>query len=167
MSQTPGFLSCELWRARLQSQRPRLTARQGEWRQPYDDAFLSGFQSEAYQVSLSQGFQQAREMMKEPIRSSIERDIGGDHQRIDSVNTRYDDVTFKHILLPTWICAYRYQDRAYRFLVNARTGEVQGERPWSWVKIMLLVLTILAIIAAIALTLAGRVHGMPSQLPGM
>lgn len=28
----------------------------------------------------------------------------------------------------------------YRFLVNARTGEVQGQRPWSWVKITLAVL---------------------------
>jgi hypothetical protein len=38
--------------------------------------------------------------------------------------------------------------RAYRVLVNARTGEVQGERPWSWVKIALLALLIAAIIGA-------------------
>ena len=38
-------------------------------------------------------------------------------------------------LLPEWISAYRYRNRSFRFLVNARTGEVQGERPWSWMKI--------------------------------
>ena len=27
--------------------------------------------------------------------------------------------------------SYRYAERVYRFLINARTGEVQGERPYS------------------------------------
>ncbi len=53
-------------------------------------------------------------------------------------------MTYKHILLPMWICSYRYRDKIYRFLVNARTGEVQGQRPWSWVKI-----TFAAIAAAV------------------
>ena len=49
-------------------------------------------------------------------------------------------IPFKHGLLPMWICAYRYKDKVFRFLVNARTGEVQGERPWSWIKISLAVI---------------------------
>jgi hypothetical protein len=53
-------------------------------------------------------------------------------------------VTYKHVLLPMWICSYRYRDKIYRFLVNARTGEVQGQRPWSWVKI-----TLAALVAAV------------------
>jgi len=44
-------------------------------------------------------------------------------------------VTFKHILLPVWLAAYKYRGRTYRFVVNARTGRVQGERPWSAWKI--------------------------------
>ena len=39
-----------------------------------------------------------------------------------------------------WMLAYRYHDKPYRVFVNAGTGEVQGERPYSWVKIMLAVL---------------------------
>ena len=31
--------------------------------------------------------------------------------------------------------AYRYNQKSYQVLVNACTGEVQGERPWSWIKI--------------------------------
>ena len=41
----------------------------------------------------------------------------------------------------------------YRFLVNARSGEVQGERPWSVVKIAFTVLTVLAILIAIIVML--------------
>ena len=61
----------------------------------------------------------------------------------------YDNITFKHVLLPVWISAYRFRDKVYRFLINARTGEVQGERPWSWMKIAALILALAVIIAAI------------------
>jgi hypothetical protein len=74
------------------------------------------------------------------IRRDIERDIGGDRQRIHAVETRYADIRFKHILLPVWISAFRFRDRVYRFLVNGRTGEVQGERPYSAWKIAFAVL---------------------------
>jgi DNA-directed RNA polymerase subunit RPC12/RpoP len=115
---------------------------------PYSDEYLSGFQAERYQVDLAAGFEVAREVMDDAIRENVRQDIGGDHQRIHSVKTQYDDVTFKHILLPVWLSAYRFKGRIYRFLVNARTGEVQGERPWSWIKITLLVVCLLAVAAA-------------------
>ena len=49
-------------------------------------------------------------------------------------NTDYSDETFKHILLPIWMAAYKYGGKSYRFLVNGQTGEVQGERPYSVVE---------------------------------
>lgn len=110
----------------------------------YDDKFLSGFKTEAYQVDLKTGFENAKGRMSEEIRKTICRDIGGDHQQVLTVNSHYDNITFKHILLPLWISAYKYNSKVYRFMINARTGEVQGERPWSWIKITLLVVGIAA-----------------------
>jgi len=104
---------------------------------PYRDDYLSGFAAEQYQVGLAEGLVRAKEIMDGSIRDDIRADIGGDHQRIHSLATRHSDLTFKHLLLPVWMSAYRFHDRVFRFLVNARTGEVQGERPWSWVKIAL------------------------------
>jgi len=84
--------------------------------------------------------------MNEVISSIVCRDIGGDHQRIHSLNTVYNNITFKHTLLPIWISAYMYQDKVYRFLINGRTGEVQGERPYSAIKIALAVLAVATVI---------------------
>jgi predicted RNA-binding Zn-ribbon protein involved in translation (DUF1610 family) len=123
---------------------------------PYQDAYLSGFVAESYQIDLPQGFEVAKPIMADHIAALIRMDIGGDHQRIGSMDTRYADVTYKHALLPIWISAYRYRDRTFRFLVNARTGEVQGERPYSWVKIALLILAILAVLAAVMLATSTR-----------
>lgn len=38
------------------------------------------------------------------------------------------------VLLPVWIMAYQYRDRAYRFLVNGQTGRHTGEAPFSYTK---------------------------------
>lgn len=108
--------------------------------EPYREEYLSGFQSEMYQIPLDQGFERAREIMAPTIRRDIERDIGGDHQRIHAADTRYGEIRFKHILLPVWMSAFRFRDKVYRFVVNGRTGEVQGERPYSPWKIALAIL---------------------------
>jgi DNA-directed RNA polymerase subunit RPC12/RpoP len=115
----------------------------------YADEYLPGFIAERYQIDLRQGWSRATERMDEVIRGDVRRDIGGDHQRIHTLSTTHDDVTYKHVLMPMWICSYRYKEKVYRFLVNARTGEVQGQRPWSWVKIGLTVLVVAAVAFAV------------------
>ena len=114
--------------------------------QPYNPDFLAGFQAEGYTVALAEGASTSKEIMAGVIAQDVRRDIGGDEQRIDSVNTRYSDETFKHILLPVWTAAYKYGGRSFRFLVNGQTGEVQGERPYSAWKIAFAVLAVGAIV---------------------
>lgn len=121
---------------------------------PYEDSYLAGFRAESYAVALPEGFERAKHVMQTHIRRLVERDIGGDHQRIHEIQTRYRDVTFKYVLLPIWISSYRYHGKTYRFLINGRTGEVQGERPYSSWKIAVLVLLIGAIVAALFALLA-------------
>lgn len=115
----------------------------------FSKEYLSGFRSEHYTVGLCDGFELAKEQAVPEIRSSIRRDIGGDEQRIHFTATDWDDIAFKHILLPVWVSAYQYKDRIYRVVINARSGEVQGERPYSIIKITLAILTLIAIIAGI------------------
>ena len=103
-------------------------------------------QAQRYQVELGEGFEKAKAIMTSRIESAVEDDIGGDEQRVQSVDTRWSALTFKHLLLPVWIGAYRFQDKVFQVTVNARTGEVQGERPYSTVKIVLAVLLALAIV---------------------
>jgi DNA-directed RNA polymerase subunit RPC12/RpoP len=115
--------------------------------EPYQPEYLAGFRAEGYQVELTDGFSEARAYMDRMIQRDVKYDIGGDRQRIDSINTQINQVTFKHILLPVWLAAYKYRGRTFRFVVNGRTGRVQGERPYSAIKI--------AIAVIIGLILAG------------
>lgn len=116
---------------------------------PFDEKFITGFKTEKYQLGLEDGYSTAQNKMERVIRDDIRRDIGGDHQKIDQMDPHFSDITFKHILLPIWLNAYKYNQKTYRFMVNGRTGEVQGERPYSWIKIALAILVALIIIGAI------------------
>lgn len=124
---------------------------------PYADEYVAGFTMEAYQLALEPAFEQAKVQFQGAIEAAIHADIGGNHQRISSSNTHYDSVTFKHILLPAWICSYRFRERAWRVVVHGQTGAVKGDRPYSAWKIMFAVLTALAIVAVLALLNAERV----------
>lgn len=116
---------------------------------PFDKSYLSGFITEKYQIDLKEGFEVAKNMTEERIREVIRRDIGGDEQRINNKNTSYKNITFKHLLFPVYVSVYKYNNKLYQFLVNARTGEVQGERPYSWIKITFAVLAVIAVIASV------------------
>ena len=123
---------------------------------PYNDSFLAGFSAESYQVTLPVGFAAARTLMEQQIQITIRRDIGGDEQRITQMVPHYTNMTFKHILLPVWIMAYRYHDKTFQVLVNGRTGEVIGKHPYSWFKISSLVVVLLIVFAVIILIMSMR-----------
>ncbi len=118
---------------------------------PFRQEFLSGFVTETYQLSLADGFAEAKARMEPEIAAAIARDIGGDQQRVDAKQTEYANATFKHILLPVWLSAYAYGGETYRFTINARNGQVSGDRPYSYWKIGLAILAGVAALAAVAM----------------
>ena len=114
----------------------------------FEPRFLAGFRAEGYSVPVKEGYGEARQIMNDVIRQDVRRDIGGDQQRISRVETDVGALTFKHILLPVWMAAYRFRGRSFRFVINGRTGAVQGERPYSKIKIALAIIAM--ILAAMA-----------------
>lgn len=111
--------------------------------------YLSGFITEKYKINLEQGFNSARGIMERSIKREIRYDIGGDQQRIHSVSTQYNAISFKHILVPVYMSSYRYKNKLYHFYVNGRNGKITGDRPYSIAKIVFLILFIILISIAV------------------
>lgn len=112
----------------------------------YTPEVLAGFFSRTYDVTLEDGFKEARQLIEAELASDVRQRIGGDEQQITSQKTNYSAITYKHLLLPVWLLAYRYRDRTYQVMMNATTGRVSGQRPYSWVKITAAVLFVAAVI---------------------
>ncbi|HEY8563719.1 MAG TPA: hypothetical protein VIL74_25295 [Pyrinomonadaceae bacterium] len=125
---------------------------------PYEPAYLSGHKAQTYQIALDEGFEKFKQIAEGVIYGDARRDIGGDEQRVHNLSTDYANVTFKHLLLPIYAGAYRFGGKVFQIVVNGRTGEVQGERPYSWLKIGCLIIAIIGLILLIAL-LAGIFKG--------
>ncbi|BCY06274.1 hypothetical protein [Actinoplanes sp. L3-i22] len=117
--------------------------------EPYRPDFLAGHETLRYDIEPETGLENAKSVMANVIRDDCERDIGGDEQRVHAVETAYHDVTFKLMLLPVWIACYLHAGRTYNILVNGRTAEVAGERPYSTAKIAAAIIAALLLIAAI------------------
>ena len=133
---------------------------------PYNPDFLAGFQAEGYTFSLADGHVEGRQRMTNVIYDDVRHDIGGDEQRVNSVDTTWSDETFKHVLLPVWMAAYKYNAKSYRFLVNGQTGEVQGERPWSIWKIGFAVVVSVVVVAAAIYLIGPENLGLAAQSIG-
>jgi DNA-directed RNA polymerase subunit RPC12/RpoP len=113
---------------------------------PYAPHYLAGWRAEAYAIDLMPAWSIGQQKMARVQEGRCAGDIGGDTHRGLNVSNNFTQVTFKHVLLPIWIAAYRYNDKVYRFLVNGQTGEVVGKAPYSFWKIFFLVLGILTVI---------------------
>ncbi|MFJ6153402.1 hypothetical protein ACWD6L_04610 [Micromonospora profundi] len=117
----------------------------------YHSDYLAGYHALRYDTEPEAGLVEAKSRMAPVIEGDCRSDIGGDEQRVSSVDTAYSDVAYKLMLLPVWIAAYLHAGKSYQVLVNARTGEVIGERPYSAAKIAAAVLAALALVAALVM----------------
>ncbi|WP_454162827.1 hypothetical protein [Gordonia iterans] len=117
---------------------------------PFSTEFLAGHLSNTYDRGPEDTFELARQEEIDPtIRETVRRDIGGDEQRIHRVDSRFDPLDFRYLLIPLWLLTVVYAGKPFQVYINGVTGEVQGQRPYSWVKIVSAVVGVIAVIAAV------------------
>lgn len=114
---------------------------------PFDPGYLAGWTVERYQIDLVAAAERSRQQMDAELRQLCIQQIPGDTHRNLVVDATFYDQTFKHVLAPVWLMTYVYGRKTYQVVVNGVTGTIAGSRPWSWIKIMLLIVVVLVILA--------------------
>ncbi len=120
----------------------------------YDPAFLAGHKAQTYQIVLPEGFERFKEMASAVVREDARQDIGGDEQRVHDCSTEYSNTMFEHLLLPVYSGAYRFNGKTFQIVVNGRTGEVHGDRPYSIFKIALLSIALIILLLIVLMVVA-------------
>ncbi|QNJ97595.1 TFIIB-type zinc ribbon-containing protein [Constantimarinum furrinae] len=118
---------------------------------PFNSSYLAGFVTEKYTIPLKDGHLESNKEARRIAERWACRDIGGDTQRVSSINMKLSNETFKHILLPVYVSAYVYKGKRYNFFVNGQSGIISGQRPYSFWKIFFFVLAILAVLTVIVI----------------
>lgn len=121
----------------------------------YEPKVMLGWEAEVYNIDPKEGFSVAKQQVDDRIESACANKLAADTYRNLSVRTQYSNQTFKHVVLPLWICAYQYGGKTYQFLINGQTGSVSGKRPVSPWKIALAVLAFLALVGVL-IALGGK-----------
>lgn len=123
---------------------------------PYSTSYLSGYYAELYDIKADTGFEDAKRTMDYELRSLATRKIKKtyDEAKITTLQAKYSNVTFKHILLPVWASAYGYNGHTYNYFINGETGFVSGDRPYSKVKIAVLIGSIIIVVTIIIIIIA-------------
>lgn len=149
-----GFVDDTLIKASFQKKNP-IPRKVSNWNlielKPFDSSFLAGFVTEKYTIPLKDGHFSATKEAEQIANNWARRDIGGDTQRISSIDMDLSEETFKHVLLPIYISSYKFKNKVYQFFINGQTGKFTGSRPYSYWKIIFLVLFIIIVIAIIAM----------------
>ena len=115
----------------------------------YTPEYIAGFSAEQYATSLTESFSVAREKMDAVIKKEIMRRYNADVVDYLNLNTHFISVLYRYVFLPLWMCAYKFKEKLYRFLVNGRTGKVGGKTPVSPLRVWILTAIILAVFALI------------------
>ena len=87
--------------------------------------------------------------MNAGIRNAILSGYNYDVVSYLNVNTTFNNIKYKYVLIPIWIGTYKYSNKSYRFISNGETGKITGKLPVSVVKVSILVLIILAVVAVL------------------
>ena len=110
---------------------------------------LSGWESKEYHYSPLEARRAAQPKFDAKMEWAIRRDIGGDAQRIDRYKSEYLSQEFVYFLAPFYHIQIHWRKRHYDFFIDAQSGTVVGERPYSWIKIALFILLVLGGVAAL------------------
>ena len=113
----------------------------------YDKKYLAGFTAEHYTLKLNSAWDHSQVRMKEHIKTKILSKYIYDRIGYLNINTNYDGIKFKYVLIPVWIGVFNYNKKAYRFLVNGTNEKrIFAKLPLSPIKISLFVVGLIAIL---------------------
>ena len=117
-------------------------------RRPYEREALKEYAVEDFGVSRRGARPRAKALMIEAERAIASKQVPGSSRNVH-VNPLFTDLRSDAVLLPIWINAYRYKELTYRFIINGQSGRISGSAPFSYAKLVLLIVGVLAGVAAV------------------
>ena len=120
----------------------------------YKPEYLAGFTAERYSIGLKDAWEKAKDFIRKKltgnVREKIRKNNHADKAEVNSLSTTYANITYKYLMLPVWISAFKYNGKTYQFMVNGQSGKVGGKSPISALRVTIAVIIALIAIGVIA-----------------
>lgn len=103
----------------------------------FSQEYLVGFKAHKYTIQLTDGWEIAKNNLRESAKKACYQDIPTHHVRNFSMTADFRDETWRLILLPIYLISYKYNNEAYQVLINGQNNKLAGQKPVDWNKIWL------------------------------
>lgn len=110
----------------------------------YAPDFLAGWQAQAYETTLTDAWEIGKRTIREDAKKACYKKIPSNQVRNFSMSADFSDESWRYILLPVYLAAYRYEGKVFQVMINGQTGVVAGAKPVAWWKVWLAIAAILA-----------------------
>jgi len=122
--------------------------------------YLAGWQAHAYDIPLTQAWEEGKSQMREKARDACYADISSSHVRNFTMVADFADESWRYVLLPVYLASYKFEDKVYQVMINGQTGTIAGQKPVAWWKVWS------AIAAMLAPGVLGGLISLPLLLAG-
>ncbi|HPH01846.1 MAG TPA: hypothetical protein PK297_02660 [Spirochaetota bacterium] len=119
---------------------------------PWETVLMDGFRVETPCKSAETAREEASQRIKDKERRACDSMVGD----LLHVDTKISNATSRLMMLPVWLLVYVYRNKAYRVIINGQTGKVAGKKPVSWIRVLIAVAIVGAIVAGIILLAGGK-----------
>ena len=117
----------------------------------YSPQFLHGYVAEQYSKKCEECWIQARGIVDKNVKMAILSQYDYDVVSYFNVQTSYEDVKYKYLLLPLYVGHWKWKNKIYNFFVNGYSGKTTGKTPVSPLKVTLAVLLGALVVAGLVL----------------
>jgi predicted RNA-binding Zn-ribbon protein involved in translation (DUF1610 family) len=110
----------------------------------YSPDYLAGWRAQAYETTLTNAWEMGKQTIREDAKQACYQQIPSSQVRNFSMSADFSDQSWRYILLPIYLAAYRYEGKVYQVMINGQTGTVAGSKPVAWWKVWLAIAALLA-----------------------
>lgn len=125
---------------------------------PFDEAYLSGFLAEKYDLAKEEAAKDAIARATNTIVKELETSLK--YKKTNTINKEIHPTTTNsdYVLLPIWLFHIKYHGKVYYYVVNGQTKKISGNSPIQKLKLIFLFLVLFGLFAFIITTLFGGIH---------
>ena len=113
----------------------------------YSSEFLHGYLAQQYEKGGKECWNDAKKVVDKHVKSRILARYSYDVVSRLSINTSYNSLKFKYLLLPLYVGSFRWKEKIYNFFINGFNGKVTGKTPISPLKVTFVILLVILAIA--------------------
>lgn len=108
--------------------------------QEYDPKFLAGMHAKSYDIDLESAWATARDRMRENTKSKCMSQASTNQIRNFSMKLDFSDESWRYVLLPVFLLAYRHNNLPFQVILNGQNGVISGQRPVDWTKVWIVII---------------------------